>query len=154
VYPNERVSNVIQNELVAVRFRIKEQSTMWKRFHALWTPTILILEPSGWEQRRIEGFLPVNDFLGQVLIGLGRAAVAEKDWARAEQTFARALVECPETDAAAEALYWRGVSRYSASHDAKELQATARELEEKYPNTSWVKRASVWMPKEPGRAAA
>ncbi|MBA3258411.1 MAG: hypothetical protein H0T68_02960 [Gemmatimonadales bacterium] len=49
-----------------------------------------------------------------------------------------------DSEAGAEALYWVGVSRYKASNDAAALADTARQFRERYQDTSWAKKASVW----------
>jgi thioredoxin-related protein len=154
VYPDPRVAELITRELIPVRAHIKEQPQMWKRFGTRWTPTVLFLDWEGKEQFRIEGYLPAEEFLGQIELGLGYISVADKDWQRAEEHFAVAADRYAQTEAGPEGLYWRGVARYSANHDGKELQATARAFENRYTNTAWAKRASVWKPKNSGRAAA
>ena len=63
---------------------------------------------------------------------------------RARQEFERVVERHPETDAGPEALYWTGVAKYSASHDAQELKELGRQFKERYTDTSWAKRASVW----------
>ena len=127
-----------------MRIHIKEQPAMWKRFGVRWTPTVLVLSPDGRELRRVEGFLPEDELLGQLELGLAADAVARKDWAEAERRFAHVASEYPNTDAGPEALYWTGVSRYSASHDATALKETARAFANRYQGTSWAKRASIW----------
>ena len=127
---------------------------MWKRFGIRWTPTILFLDWHGREQYRIEGFLPTDEFLGHLQLGLGYAAAGEKEWETAEVHFATAAEEYADTSAGPEGLYWRGVSRYSASHDAAELRALARAFETRYADSAWAKRTVVWRPKDTGRAAA
>ncbi len=154
MYPDARVTALIRDQAIPVRAHIKEQPGMWKRFGIRWTPTVLFLDPDGREQFRIEGYLPVDEFLGQLELGLGFAAVGVKDWAAAERHFSDAATKYPETEAGPAGVYWRGVARYSSSHDAKELQATARAFEERYQGTSWAKRASVWKRRDSGRAAA
>jgi hypothetical protein len=47
-------------------------------------------------------------------------------------------------DVAAEALYWAGVSKYKATNDPSPLRQADRELKERYPESSWAKKASVW----------
>jgi outer membrane protein assembly factor BamD (BamD/ComL family) len=129
---------------VAVRIHVKEQPTMWKRFNVRWTPTVLVLGPDGSEVRRIEGFLPRDELLGQLQLALAFLAVNRKDWATARQEFERVVEQLPDTEAAPEALYWSGVSKYSASHDVSELKALGRQFKERYTDTSWAKRASIW----------
>jgi thioredoxin-like negative regulator of GroEL len=144
VYPDPRVTEFITSHFVTARVHIKEQPAMWHRFGVRWTPTVLVLAPDGKEVRRVEGYLPADELLGQLGLALGYLAVAKKEWPRAEQEFERVADEFPETDAAPEAQYWAGVARYSASHDASALKETARRFAQRYKTTSWAKRASVW----------
>jgi len=117
---------------------------MWKRFHVRWTPTVLILGPDGDEAWRVEGFLPADEFLSQLLLGLGFLAANHKDWATAQRMFDEVVSTFPQTDAAPQAMYWAGVARYSATHSVDELKKLRRQFEQRYQNTSWAKRASVW----------
>ena len=50
--------------------------------------------------------------------------------------------EAPE--AAAEAQYWAGVSKYKGTNDATALKETAQAFKQRYQDTSWAKKASVW----------
>lgn len=144
MYPDPRVAGFINDHFVPVKIHIKEQPDMWRRFGIRWTPTILVIDPSGREQRRIEGFLPADELLGQLELALGYAAASRKDWAEAERIFHDVTERFPDSEAAPEGQYWEGVSRYSASHDAAELRAIARSFQQRYSNTNWAKRASVW----------
>ena len=144
MYPDPRVSELITQRFVPVRIHIKEQPTMWKRFNVRWTPTVLMLAPDGTEGRRVEGFLPRDELLGQIELGLGFLAVNRKDWAAARREFEQVVEKYPDTDAAPEALYWTGVAKYSASHDATELKSLGRQFKERYTDTAWAKRASIW----------
>ncbi len=101
-------------------------------------------EPGRKEIRRIEGFLPADDLLGQLELALGFDAVERKDWQTAEAHFATAAREYPATDAGPEGLYWAGVARYSVSHDGTELRKLRRAFTDRYTDTSWARRASVW----------
>ncbi len=146
MYPDPRVVDFITREFVPDRAHIKQEPQMWHRFRTRWTPTVLVLDSDGKEVRRIEGFLPADELLGQLQLALGFLAVNHKKWADAERHFEAAAHDYPDTDAAPEAQYWAGVSRYSASHDGAELKRTARAFRERYTETSWAKRASVWSP--------
>ncbi len=121
-----------------------EFKRLGQQFTARWTPTTLIVDASGKERFRIEGFLPAEDFLSQLKLGLGHAAFAAGDFAAAETRFRDLVERHPSTDAAAEAQYWAGVARYKASGDASALKDTARAFSERYQTSSWAKKASVW----------
>lgn len=145
MYPTPAVTALIDEQFVPVRIHIKEQPRAWHRFGIRFTPTVITLSPEGDEVRRIEGFLPADELEGQLRLGLGYVAANKKDWATAERWFGEAA-EARGTDAGPEGLFWRGVARYSASHDAKELTETYQNFTRQYTDTSWAKRASVWRP--------
>jgi TolA-binding protein len=131
-----------------VRVHPKEQPEAFKslgdRFNAHWTPTILILDDKGEEHHRIEGFLPAADFLAQLAMGVAKAAFSQGSYADAEETFREVLARHADTEAAAEAQYWAGVARYKATGNAEALADTAKSFRQRYADTSWAKKASVW----------
>ena len=114
------------------------------RFGVDWTPTILILDPDGNERHRIEGFLPNDDFLAQLHLGLAQTAFKAGKFEQAAEGFERILHDFPGTDAAPEAQYWAGVSRYKATGSADALKATADAFNERYRDSTWAKKASIW----------
>lgn len=115
-----------------------------QRFGVDWTPTVLILDADGKTQHKIEGFLPAEEFLGQLQLGLGHAEFTNENFADAERQFRNVCENLAGTDSAAEAMYWAGVSRYKASNDGSALKATAQAFKERYQNSIWAKKASVW----------
>jgi uncharacterized protein HemY len=123
---------------------IKENPKNFRRFNAVWTPTVMIMDSDGEERWRLEGYLPKEEFRADLEMGLGRVAFMRKDWAAAEKHFAWVADNHPDSKFAPQATYYRGVSRYSASHDGKELAATASALSEKYPGTEWQLRSIPW----------
>ena len=131
-----------------VRVHAKEHAeafrTLGDRYDAHWTPTTLVLDADGEERHRVEGFLPEEDFLAQLALGVAKAAFSRGQFAEAEEDFRQVPARHPDTDAAAEAQYWAGVARYKATGDAKALADTARSFRERYAGTSWAKKASVW----------
>ena len=148
MYPDPRVSEYVTRHFVPVRVHVKEQKDEYRRlserFSAQWTPTTLIVDAGGNERHRIEGFLPVEDFLSQLALGRAKVAFAGKDYPMAERLYREVLDEFPSTDAAPEAQYWAGVSRYRATNDPAALSETARAFRERYQDTTWAKKASVW----------
>ena len=105
---------------------------------------MLIIESSGKERWRIEGYLPKNEFRAQLELGLARISFMEKQWADAEQKYDQVIERYAETAAAPEAVYWRGVSQYKRTNDHTVLGGVAEELGEKYPESVWAQKASVW----------
>ena len=148
MYTDPRVVEFVNRHFVPVRAHVKDNPAAFKalgdRFNAHWTPTILIADSTGAERHRIEGFLPADDFLGQLALGVAKAAFARQDYATAERLYRDVVERFPDTDAAAEAQYWAGVSRYRATNDAAALKATAQAFTQRYQDSTWAKKASVW----------
>lgn len=148
MYSDPAVADFITRHFVPVRAHVRDDAEMFKqlgqRFNAQWTPTVLMVDSDGNVRHRIEGFLPKADFAAQLNLGLAHAEFARGRFPEAEQRFRRVLSEQPDTDAAAEAQYWAGVSRYKATGDASALTDTARAFSDRYSDSTWAKRASVW----------
>ncbi|HXD29643.1 MAG TPA: hypothetical protein VN643_00910 [Pyrinomonadaceae bacterium] len=102
------------------------------------------MDSSGEERWRIEGYLPKHEFRAQLEMGLARISLMAKKWVDAERMYDQIIERYAETAAAPEAVYWRGVSRYKKTSDHTLLGGVAVELGEKYPESVWAKKASVW----------
>jgi hypothetical protein len=148
VYPDARVVAFINQHFVPVRVHVKDNADAFQqlggRFKVQWTPTTLLIDTDGTEQHRIEGFLPAPDFLSQLSLGVAKAAFARKDYAIAAPLFRQVVDEFPSSESAPEALYWAGVSQYRATNDPTALRDTSQAFRERYRDTSWAKKASVW----------
>jgi hypothetical protein len=140
------VAAFITENFIPVKLHIRDQQPAFARFGAQWTPTCIILDAEGKEHHRFEGFLPVDDFLAELHIGLAKVAFAHGDFAAAERRYREVVERFPNTDVAPEALYWAGVAKYKATGDASALAATAEQFRTRYANSSWAKKASVWAP--------
>ena len=132
-----------------VRVHVREDADEFKalgqKYGVGWTPGVLFLDAEGKEAYRIEGFLPLVDFLANLELGLGHIAFQHGDFEDAAHRFDAVLTEhAGSKDAAAEALYWAGVSRYKATHDVEVLKETARQFGRRFADTAWARKASVW----------
>ena len=92
---------------------------------------------------RIEGYLPKEEFAAQLQNGLARIAFTQKQWAEAQRRYNEVVERYPNTAAAPEAMYWRGVSKYKATNDHNSLGDVAQQMQ-KYPGSIWAEKASVW----------
>lgn len=117
---------------------------MFHRLNVLWTPTVLTLDPSGGERRRMEGYLARDEFFAELQLHLARVAFMRKQWADAERCYEEVIERFPQTFAAPEAVYWRGVSRYKRTNDHMELPAVAAQFERQYQQSAWAQKASIW----------
>ena len=148
MWPDERVVRFVNENFLPARVHVKDDADAFKRYgekyNAHWTPTVLQLDPNGEEQWRTEGFLPLEDFLGQLMLGRGQMDFKQGKWVEAEKRFREIVEKLPKSDGAPEALYWTGVSKYKASHDASALKETAKAFATRYKDSSWAKKASIW----------
>lgn len=142
MYPDPEVSTFIVENFVPARAHVKTEGHVFERFNAQWTPTILVLDEKGREHHRIEGFLEAPDFLAQLRLGLAHLKRAKQDFAGARQIYDD--IAGGNSDSAAEAVYWSGVSQYKGSGDAGALSATEASLRGRFPESTWAKKASIW----------
>jgi len=151
VYSSPTVSALVSEWFVPVRVHVKEKDAfarLSEKYGAQWTPATLVIDAGGVERHRLEGFLPAEDFAGQLLLGRAHAARLAGDFAEAATRYKLVIERYPLTDAAAEAQYWAGVARYKATNDFHALIETARAFDERYQESAWAKKASVWKQKE------
>jgi len=148
VWPDERVVRFVTENFIPARVHVKDDADAFKRYgqqyNAQWTPTVLELDPNGEALYRIEGFLPGDDFLAQMMLGRAHIDFKQGKWAEAEKRFREVVEKLPNTDAAPEALYWAGVSRYKATNDSAALKETAKAFTQRYKESSWAKKTTVW----------
>jgi TolA-binding protein len=95
--------------------------------------------------RRTIGFLPPDDFLAELRLALGLAALAR---ARNETALPalRAVADLhPRSHVAGEALFWAGIAAFrAAERDKAALRDAWEPLWERYPDSTWAQRTSVW----------
>ncbi len=148
MWPHRRIVELVTDELIPVRVHVRDHAEEFRRladrYDAHWTPMILMLDSSGEERHRVEGFLPVEDLVPQLEFGLARLAFSRGDFEDAEKRFRHVVEDAPGSDVAPEALYWAGVARYKATDDAKALADPAAAFHDRYQDTTWAKKASVW----------
>ncbi len=138
------MSKFVSEHFIPVKIHIKERPQDFGRFKAEWTPTLIVAEPDGTERHRSVGFLAADDLLAQLQLGLAKAAFSRAQFEEAQRAFQAVVEHYPRADAAPEALYWQFVSAYKATGKPEFLKQAGTELREKYPQTEWAKKASVW----------
>jgi hypothetical protein len=103
------------------------------------------LDTDGKERTRLEGYLPKDEFQAHLQMGLARLALAKKDWANAEKLFDAVVSDYGKSRFVPQAIYYRGVSRYSISHDSTDLSGTAAELVADHSGNEWQLRSIPWL---------
>ena len=138
----------VTSGFVPAKVHIKEHPETFERFGARWTPTQVVLDSEGVERFRIEGYLPVDDFLAQLAMGLARVHFAHGRYSEAERLYREVWTKHPKSLAAPEARYWEGVSAYKATQNPAKLSETAVALKKMNPQSEWARKSSVWLPQE------
>jgi TolA-binding protein len=105
---------------------------------------VVILDPNGKERFRIDGYLPRDEFRAQLELGLARVAFMSKKWADAERRYIEVLERYPNTHAAPEALYWKGVSHYKTTNDHTVLGELPGQFRQQYPWSIWALKTAAW----------
>jgi hypothetical protein len=144
-YPDTRVEAALAADFRPLRLNLAQADGpaqgLAREFRVLWTPTLVFLEPHRIEVRRTVGFLPPDEFLAELGMARGMAALLRADYAEAFVRF-RAVAEAPITSAAPEALYWAGVAGYRRDGTRDELHRQWRQLRDRFPDSGWWTRAS------------
>jgi TolA-binding protein len=143
-YSDQETATFINENFIPLEAHIKEHPKYFHRFDALWTPTVLILDSNGRERMRLEGYLPSDEFRAQLELGLARIAFTSKRWDEAEQKYGQVIERYPESKAAPEALYWKGVSHYKGTNDHAVLGQLAEEFKQKYTDSIWALKSIAW----------
>ncbi len=142
-YPDSRVSEFINDNMIPIQVAY-DAVPLADDYNIKWTPTILSLDSSGKEHHRIVGFLPPEEFVPGLLLGIAKVHFDLDEFDRALSYLHRILSDHPSSDAAPEALYLRGVSLYKTTHEARPLKEAYEELQAKYPRSEWATRAQPY----------
>jgi len=139
-FPELAVDNFITDRMVPLRVPVGTR-TLAADFRVVWTPTLITLDYHGKEHQRTLGYLPPDEMVASLLLGIGKTGLDCDQYNEAVVQFNTLLNGCPHSAAAPEAVYLRGVARHKSSHAASALKETYRQLLAEYPASEWTRRA-------------
>jgi hypothetical protein len=142
-YPNAKVIDFFGKYLAPVRVLISS-APLPQQFKVKWTPTFVILDSQGEEHHRSVGFLPPEELIPSLTLGMAKTWFDHEQFSEALSHLDRLISGYPKSDVAPEAIYNSGVSRYKATNDAGELKKAHETLQANYKDSEWAKRASVY----------
>lgn len=142
-YQDLDVSNFIIDRIVALRAPFAAK-TLATDFRVVWTPTLVILDYYGKEHQRTVGYIPPEELVASLLLGIGKVGFDNDQFNEAGVQLNTLLNGYPRSAAAPEAVYLRGLARYKSSHAATALKDTYRQLLAEYPESEWTKRAEPY----------
>jgi thiol-disulfide isomerase/thioredoxin len=148
-YASAWVREFLAESFVVVKFDTSARSAEAKKLSGaaplLWTPTLLVLDHEGREVRRAVGYLPPQDFAGELELGLGLAALYHSRPGDALERFKRLARGHANAEIASEAAYWAGVAAYrKGGRDIDGLRVEWGVLSAKFAGSPWHARADVF----------
>jgi thioredoxin-related protein len=142
-YPNEAVTDFVGKHIVPVRLRY-DQQPLAGQYRVKWTPTLIAVDKEGNEIYRNEGFLPPEDLIPALMLGIGKVRLNEGNYKEAISHFTELSSKYPKSEEAPEAVYFLGVARFKTTNDFKVLKQTFDKLSKQYPGSIWTKKASPY----------
>jgi len=139
-YPDEKVEEFISKHVIPLQERSDAQP-LATDFNVKWTPTLITLDSNGKEHHRTLGFLPPEELIPSLLLGIAKCHFDLERFAEALSSLDKLLADYPKSDSAPEAIFLRGVSRYKNTRDPKPLKEAYEKLQSEYPASEWTKRA-------------
>lgn len=139
-YPNEKVIDYIGKNFIALRLA-NDAEPYAGQFTVKWTPKVLILDALGKAHQQTTGFLPPEDFVPFLELGLAMVDFDLDCLEDCRMHLDNILASHPESLAAPEALYYLGVMGYKTTGDGESLKTALRELQNRYPDSEWARKA-------------
>ncbi len=141
-YPDQKVEDFINEKMVPLQ--VLADNPLADEFKVKWTPTIVVLDYQGKEHHRTVGFFPPDDFIPNLLLGMGKIDFDADRFDGAVLYFDNLLAEYPQSNSTPEAIYLAGVSRFKSTHDPGPLKKAYEKLKAEYPQSEWTQRAQPY----------
>lgn len=139
-YPNKNVTDFINNSLIPLRVRYDTQPIATD-FSIKWTPTLVILDTDGKEHHKTVGFLSPEELIPSLLLGIAKVHFDLNVFKDALSGLEKILSDFSKSSSAPEAIYLKGVCLYKDTKNPKGLKETYEQLQARYPESEWTKRA-------------
>ncbi len=139
-YPDEKVIEFIENNLIPLRIPFDSQP-LANQFNLKWTPTLIIIDSEGKEHERIVGFLPPEEIIPFLLLGIAKSYFDHGEFNKALELIEKIITQFPASSVVPETIFLKGVCGYKSSHNQKHLKEAYEQLQAKYPSSEWAKKA-------------
>jgi len=100
-----------------------------------------MLDIMGKEHCRAVGFVPAEEMIPLLLLGMAKICLDLDDLDQAMVNFDQVILTYPKSHSAPEAIYLRGVTGYLASHSVEHLKGLHKKLRDEYPQSVWAQRS-------------
>ncbi|MBM4327544.1 MAG: hypothetical protein FJ118_10320 [Deltaproteobacteria bacterium] len=139
-YPEKAVIGFVSNHVIPLRIP-SDQRPLAQEFKVSWTPTLVTLDTDGKEHHRTVGFLPPEELIPSLMLGIGKTCLDLGQFNEAIGQFEKIVTEHARSAAVPEAIFFLGVARYKHTKDPKNLRLAYDRLIADFPNDEWAKRA-------------
>ncbi len=102
-YPDPRTVEFVTRNLIPVRVHTNSSDPALRKFTIQYTPTEIVLDGDGIERHRTVGYEPPQEFIPELMLGIGKALVHEGHFSRALIHFDKILLNYPGSRASSEA---------------------------------------------------
>lgn len=141
---NDAVIRVIERETAPLMINVSESKDIAKKYRVEWAPTIVIADDKGQELERWVGYLPPEDFIAQIMLSTALSNFHLGRLNDAISEFEQLIDQYPKSELVPEAEYYLGVSKFKKEGDMTALADVCATLNEKYPDSLWAKKGSIW----------
>ncbi len=139
-FPEKKVVDFVTENVIPLQVA-HDQKPLSEEFNVKWTPTLVILDETGGEHHRTVGFLPPEELMASILLGIGKMHFDREEFKEAIEVLNRVVDEFGSTGAAPEAIFVRAVALFKSTNETSHLKNAYEVLSSKYPESEWAKRA-------------
>lgn len=134
---------MLNQHFVPVQVDFEQSAKLADRYQAFWTPNLNVID--GREKRVFQfvGWLPPTEFAAMLQTARAHYFLSRKKYDEAAPLFNDTAENFADSSFAPEALYYKGVSRYMASHAVEDLKEDWSALQRRFPDSAWAMRADV-----------
>ncbi|MEW6490450.1 MAG: hypothetical protein AB1578_21380 [Thermodesulfobacteriota bacterium] len=142
-YPDLYVATLLNEYFVPVQLDVSKETKLVDKYRAFWTPNLNVLDGEERMTYHVEGWLPAAEYSAMLLLALGRHQILQKRPAGGVPFLQEVMDKFPSTTFAPEALYYLGVAQYLVSHEVEDLVEGWKQLQRRYPSSSWALSAGI-----------
>ncbi|OPY64925.1 MAG: hypothetical protein A4E63_03235 [Syntrophorhabdus sp. PtaU1.Bin050] len=139
-YPQTAVIEFLNQSVIPVRVPF-DSEPLASKFNLKWTPMLVVLDWNGKEHSRTVGFLPPEELIPSLLLGIAKIYFDFDRFTDVTVNLDKILADYPNSGAAPEAVFLKGVNGYKGTHNVQALKQAYERLQADYPSSEWAKRA-------------
>jgi TolA-binding protein len=144
LFNDKAVTDLVEKETAPIKVDVAESEKLARKYHIDWTPAFVVVDEQGEELEKWVGYLPKRDFMAQLILSKGLAALHLNRLDEAKNDFNELIEGYTGSELVPEAEYFLGITGFKETGDEYKLGEACRMLSDKYPESQWTKRCSVW----------